>query len=88
MIRNESARRDEEHAEAVREIEAQRAQLATISAERDRTITATTSATEESPPAGITQRADALVAAIQTARAELSKSWFGRELLRTEPNSR
>ena len=85
-LRATLARHDEEHAEAVHEIEAQRAQLATISAERDRTVAATTSATGDSPPAEIIQRADALVAAIQTARAELTNSWFGRELLRTGPN--
>jgi hypothetical protein len=87
-LRAALARRDEEHAEAVREIEAQRVQLATFSPEPDRTITATISATEESPPAGITQRADCLLASVQAARAELSKSWFGRELLKTGPNGR
>ena len=62
--------RDRAHADAIRETEAQMIASATINA----------------GPGGITQRAEALLTTMKTARAELSKSWLGREILRVGSN--
>ena len=69
-LRATLTQRDQAHAETIRETEAQMIPSATINA----------------APEGISQRADALLTTVRIARAELSKSWLGREILRIGSN--